>query len=145
MPDECCFIGVSRNFPLRQRLRSHRTFLDFSLAHPKNGSIQEHILPTREFGVKRYLLPAGLATRPSMVIFPDVGSVMRLKIFQRGRFSRTVPSDDANPVPLHDVKVNVLERPKLFMCVIVLWCDKGWVTLWAKRGTICPRDIRNAK
>ena len=47
---------------------------------------------------------------------PLVGSVMRLSIFSKRAFARSVAANDPYDLTLTDFEADILQRPELFLC-----------------------------
>ena len=50
---------------------------------------------------------------PYSYTLPVVGSVMRLRIFEKRGFTRSISADDADPVALFDLKGDILAAPRI--------------------------------
>lgn len=91
---------------------------DFCPAHTKDGTIEEDIFPSREFGVETCtdFQQAGNASTQGDLACAGLRNTG--KEFEQRGFARTVAADDADSIPRHNVEADIPESPEFFLVLV---------------------------
>src|SRR5690349_2075622 len=89
--------------------------LDLRASHSENGSVQKHVLPSRQLWMKSRsdFEQAGNAAAqadPALGRLRDPG-----ENFEKGGFASAVAADDAEGISLRQFEVHVLQRPEFLL------------------------------